>query len=193
MTEAEKLQFNKLYNAVKILQPDGSYTTLAAHQKAWELKEGSAQIARHFSFTEPKFAEDLKNYGELIVCAPLMRVLDVYRALVGEPVNINSFNRSEEKQKSLQDNGFRAAKNSPHVVKLAADVDTKDEADTRKKVVYMLEAAKMAKIPIRVGYEDYIKIGQSFIHVDVCPLYFAKGKVWHAKEHPSAWEFQISW
>lgn len=193
MTEAEKLQFSKLYNSVKVLLADGSYITLGEHQKALELKEGSAQIARHFSFTEPKFAEDLRNYGELIVCAPLMRVLDVYRALVNAPVNINSFNRNEEKQQSLKAQGARAATFSPHVVKLAADVDTKDEEDTRKKVVVMLEAAKMAKVPIRIGYEDYIKAGQSFIHVDVCPLYYAKGKVWNAIKHPEAWEFQNSW
>ena len=94
---------------------------------------------------------------------------------------------------ALIQQGFRAAKVSPHEFFLAADVDTADAADTINSVPIMREAAKELGIKVRIGWQDYMKQGQSFIHVDVCPEYFGKGKVWNHVTHPVQWESVSEW
>jgi hypothetical protein len=171
--------------------PDGSLMKFEDYQK--QNKLSGAQIAHNFYYTEPKFTQDIQDYKELIVCHKLMRVLDTYRNLKNAPININSFNRSESKQKQLQKDGFKAAKTSPHVVKLAADCDTLTEKETLENVKMVQEAAKITDIKVRIGYQEYLNAGQTFIHIDVCPEYYAKGRIWYLKPHPIQWEREITW
>jgi hypothetical protein len=55
------------------------------------------------------------------------------------------------------------------------------------------EVASIVNIKVRIGYNQYLEAGQTFVHVDVCPEYYAPGKPWHALEHPAVWEKQITW
>lgn len=181
------------YDKVVILTKSDGYISLEDWQNSYGLKVGTAQIGKHFSFTEPKFMEDLKRYGKLVVCAPLMVVLDKYRELSGEPVNINSFNRDAKKQEELHAEGLKAAMISPHVEKMAADCDTLSIADTFEKVDHMIQAGIDTGISIRIGYKQYLAAGQTFIHVDVCPLYYGKGMPREHEPHPVQWETKRTW
>lgn len=180
---------------VIVLTEDDKYIALTDWQLKYGLPVGSTMIGLCFSYEESKFQQDLKDYGKLIVCAPLIKVIDKYRELIRESVTINSFNRSAQKQEQLRLAGFRAAKTSPHEEKMAADCDTVSESDTLKKKEKMLEAGSLLKIPIRVGFQQYLDNDpqQTFIHVDVCPLYYAPGRPRHSDPHPIQWEKQITW
>lgn len=180
-------------NVVVVLTDKDTYISLENWQREYGLEVGSNKIGKYFNLSEPRFKKDVEEYGKLIVCAPLMVVMDAYRSAIGESVTINSYNRDDRKQQELRASGFRAARSSPHVEKMAVDVDTRDEAHTRKNVPILKRAAKELGIPIRVGYMDYIKNDQSFIHFDVCPLYYAKGAIRYNEQHPPQWENEIEW
>ncbi len=184
---------NKHHTKVFILRADGSELPLAAWQELENYEVGSARIAKHFWFTESKFMEDIQNYGKLVVCESLMRVADKYRDLKSAPVKVNSFNRSKEKQEKLKEDGFKAASVSPHQFFLAMDVDTDTEQETRLNAAMIREAAKQLGIKVRIGFEQYLKDDMTFIHFDVCPEYFAPGKVWHHVKHPPQWEGENQW
>jgi hypothetical protein len=76
---------------------------------------------------------------------------------------------------------------------VAVDVDTKTDAQTLDWVKRIKDIAKRLGIKVRVGYKLYMKEGKTFIHIDVCPMYFAKGCVWSKRTHPTVWEQEISW
>lgn len=205
---------------VKVMLRDGSMVPLSNWQERYGLTLNSNQIGKYFSVSESRFQRDIVDYGELVVNEFLIRVLDGYRQAIGHPVIINSFNRNEVKQAQLRKGGFRAALHSPHVVKLAADVDTPGYLDLAQKHGYnavlrtaelekqlvkeaaqinyesaitMKQVANALNIKVRIGHKQYLKVGQTFIHVDVCPEYYAPGKPFHHIDHPLAWEEQITW
>jgi len=178
---------------VKVILRDGSEVTLAEWQKIYGLPVDSDKIGRHFSITETRFIQDITTYGELIVNELLMMVLDALREAVNKPIRINSFNRSEEHQKDLKKRGFKTAAHSPHVAKMAADVDTDSEEQTREWVKFVKQVASILNIKVRIGFEQYLKAGQTFIHIDVCPEYFAPGRPYHTINHPHVWELVITW
>ncbi len=171
---------------VHVLTTEGTYITLEEWQERYGISGN--QIGKFFSLRERRFQDDLELYGTLVVCEPLMRVLDALREDVGHPLHINSFNRDQAKQMRLKQAGFRTATNSPHVVKMAADVDTFSVEQTRALARRAIEVGKRLGISVRVGSEDYIAIGQSFVHIDVCPMYFKPGKPFHNVAHPFAWQ-----
>lgn len=175
-----------LRHNIRVRTADGQIISLDDYQKMRNLADD--QIGEYFSYKEPVFIRDLQDYGELEVNMPLMIVLDEYRRRKGSYVNLNSFNRNQAKQDQLAISGFKTALFSPHVKKLAADADTHTEQATRNDAAIILQVSKDLDIPCRIGYEAYLRNGQTFIHVDVCPLYYAKGGVWHQNEHPPAWE-----
>lgn len=184
---------NPHHTKVFILKPDGSQMPLATWQHEQDYEIGSVRIAKHFWFTEPKFMDDLANYGKLIVCELLMKVADKYRDIKSAPVRVNSFNRNREKQLSLIEQGFKAASISPHEFYLAMDVDTDTEQETRLNAAMVREAAKQVGVKVRIGFEEYLKNNQTFIHFDCCPEYFGPGKVWHSNPHPKQWETENQW
>lgn len=189
---------------IKIVTREGKLISLEQWQKLYELKVGSTKIGKFFSWTESRFRNDIRLYGDLYVNELLIRVLDQWRKDIGEPMTINSFNRDDAKQKQLTEQGFRAATFSPHVVKrdscgnylhggFAADKDTISKSQTIEHVDILRESAKKAEVKIRFGYKDYLEKGQTFIHVDVGPEYYAPGKPWNKMFHPIQWERESVW
>ena len=179
---------------VKVVTRSGTEISLQEWQQMYGLEVGGNQIGRHFSYvTDPKLAQDLRDYGILVVNELLIRVLDAFREALGTSVIINSFNRSPEKQEKLTKAGYRTAQQSPHVVFMAADINTSNADETKAWVKILQSVARNLGIKIRIGYEDYLKAGQHFIHVDVCPEFYAKGKPFYSQTHPVAWELAITW
>lgn len=181
-----------LREKIQVRDKYGELLTFDEYQKKEDLLGN--QIGDYFSFMEPRFLQDIQDYGYLEVNEPLMILLDTYREHIDKPVTINSFNRSEKKQQELRNNGFKAATFSPHVVKMAADIDTYTETETRESAEILLKLSKKLHIPCRVGYKAYLDRGQTFIHLDVCPLYYASKGEWNHKPHPKAWEIDgLTW
>jgi hypothetical protein len=212
-----------MIDKVKVILRDGSQIRLSDWQSLYGLRPYSNNIGRHFSLTEAKFAQDLNDYGELIVHELVMRVLDAYREAMNQPVPVNSFNRSKAKQVELTAHGYRTATFSPHEVHkendkflhgaTAVDADTpgiddlkKNRPDVsrdelwkvavkinRESVRILKEVANKLKIIIRIGNEEYLEKGQTFIHFDVAPEFYAPGKPWNKFPHPAAWEKKTTW
>ena len=178
---------------VKVVLRDGSEVSLADWQKIYGLTVGSDQIGKYFSLNEARFKSDIALYGELVVNELLMRVIDAFREEVGVPVTLNSFNRDIAHQLELKKKGFKTATTSPHVVKMAADIDTTSAKQTEEWVKVLLEVGNKLNITIRLGYDQYLAAGQTFIHVDVCPEYYGKGKPFFKQQHPLAWASKITW
>lgn len=202
-----------MMDKVKVMTRDGSMISLEAWQLLYDLEPGSAQIGKYFRLNEGKFMRDLVDYGELIVNELLMRVMDAFREAVKHPAKVNAFNRDEKKQAQLINGGFRAASTSPHVVKLASDIDTPGVDDLRElhptwgpkrlwdacvRINYseastMRQVANLENIKVRIGHKQYLQDGNTFIHLDVCPEYYAPGRPFHHHPHPEVWEKQINW
>lgn len=178
---------------IKVITGQDKEITLAEWQKIYGLKVGSFQIGHNFSAKESKFQEDLAKYGVLYVNELLIRVLDAAREKWGRPLIVNSFNRNEAKQAELKAQGLKAATHSPHVVYLAADIDTSTPQESRNLAAVIRSAAISIGIKVRIGVEQYIAAGQTFVHVDVCPEYYGKGKSRASQPHPAAWNEPISW
>jgi hypothetical protein len=178
---------------VKVVLKNGNAVTLPEWQKFYQLPIYSNQIGRHFSLSEARFQNDLALYGELIVNEQLITVLDYFREAVNTPITINSFNRTDVHQKELKERGFKTALYSPHVMKMAADIDTKSNEQTETWVQILKKISDKSGIKIRIGYKQYQAAGQTFIHVDVCPEYYATDKPYNKQFHPTAWEQVITW
>lgn len=179
---------------VIVIQYDGTEITLKEWQKLYGLEIGSDQIGKYFSLNgDPRLLRDVLEYGKVKVAEPLILFLDLLRKELAKPLVITSFNRSHAKQLQLRKAGYKTAKYSPHEVCLAADIDCKTEAETRLFALTAKKVAEKACLKVRVGSEQYIKNGQTFIHVDVCPEYFGSGKPWAGKQHPFQWEEVNNW
>ena len=76
---------------------------------------------------------------------------------------------------------------------MGADADTASVEETKLFAKELKEAAKMLGFKVRIGFKKYIQDGDTFVHVDVCPEYYAKGKPYHHKPHPAAWEVEMEW
>lgn len=190
---------------VKISTREGKIISLDEWQRLYNLPVGSTRIGQFFYLTEHPFTRDLNLFGELIVNELLIRFLDAVRKATNNPQVINSFNRSKAYQQELKDKGFRTAEFSPHEVThwddgritgaTAADVDTLSEKKTRDLVETCKVVSQITGIKVRLGFEQYLmaKPQQTFVHIDVCPEYYATGKPWHNVPHPQAWEKEITW
>ncbi len=173
-------------NATIILL-DGSTIDLRTWQARYNLTVGSSQIGRYFNIGEPSFLNGLT------LSEGVIRLLDVIRFIRNRPTIVNSLDRSRRKQQELISKGFRAAKFSPHEVKLAVDIDTVSEEDTKELVDIIEEAAEILGYQVRMGYMDYLEDGNTFVHVDICPMYYRPGKPWHNDKHPKVWEAENKW
>ena len=195
-----------MIDKVIVITREGKQISLTEWQKLYNLTPGSHRIGEFFWLQEDRFKKDIEMYGELIVNEMLIRFLDGLRKASNHPINLNAFNRSEQHQQNLKAKGFRAAEVSPHVVRrvktanevlihgaVAGDVDTLSKDDTYALVKTAKEVSSILKIKVRMGYEDYLKDGSTFVHFDTCPEYYAPGKPWHHLPHPAAWEKVITW
>jgi hypothetical protein len=213
-----------MVDKVKVILKDGRRVRLSDWQMVYGLAPYSNNIGKHYTITEPKFQENLNEYGELIVHELLIRWMDGYREAINAAVNVNSFNRNLAKQAELRAQGYRAAETSPHLVyhdgegnfsngATAVDCDTPGIDDLKKnrpgvsrdelwKIAVKInrESARIArevadklKIAVRIGSEQYLQKGHTFIHVDVAPEFYAPGKPWNKYKHPKQWEKKTNW
>lgn len=187
---------------VKVITREGKQISLEQWQEIYGLPVGSNRIGKFFYLSEERFQLDIDLYGELIVNELLIRLLDAVRKASAHPLTLNSFNRSDAKQESLRKSGARAATTSPHVVRkdgeeitgaTAGDIDTLSADDSRKLAKRIREVSEIVNIKCRIGYKQYIDDGSTFVHVDVCPEYYAEGKPWHHLPHPPVWELTNTW
>ncbi len=182
-----------MINKVVVVLRSGQEITLVEWQKIYGLQIGSDSVGKYFSLRDHKLRQDLEDYDKLVVNELLIRVLDAFRENLKKPVVINSFNRSEAKQLDLEKRGFKTAKVSPHVVFMAADLNCTSPEMVRDFVKRLRIVSKNLGIKIRIGSEEYLRIGMTFVHVDVCPEYFGVGKPFNKKQHPQPWEVVVEW
>lgn len=187
MTELQE----KYAKRVVVFDDKDNIISLTEWQKQYDLKD--IMIGRYYSFMEPKFMQDIQDYGKLMVSVPLIVLLDKYRSLKARSNKINSFNRSKEKQRQLHEAGYKTAQHSPHEEYLAADCDTDNDTETLQCVELVRKAADLLKYQVRIGFKQYMEVKQTFIHVDVCPMYFGVGKVRHEEKHHILWEQENTW
>lgn len=152
--------------------------------KEWQQTRGIKGDKLSANFTVQEFDCD----GELIISEVLIDFLQVLRSRWGKSIKINSGYRTDAKQADLKAKGFKAATTSPHTVGTAADLDTGSADETRKLAALAEAVARFMKLPIRIGFRQYLAAGQTFVHIDVCPHYYAKGRPLHDEPHPAAWE-----
>lgn len=172
---------------MEIINKLGQLISLEEWQELYNIPRDQIHIGKFFAIGEHSI------YDDGFVAAPLIAVLDKYRELKGKPVTINSMYRTQRHQDNLKEAGYRTAATSPHVAGMAADIDTTSERDTYDSVSLLVKAAKQLGIKIRLGYQSYLADGNTFIHVDVCPEYYAPGKPYYAQGHPAQWERAIVW
>ncbi len=186
-----------MIDKVKVLTLSGNFISLEEWQLRYGLPIGSPQIGKYFSINEREFAENIRVQGQLIVTEPLIMVMDKTRELHGNTLRVNSFNRSEEEQIALKNSYKRAATVSPHVAKMAVDLDTDTIEETKNLVVKIKEAANLLNIKVRIGWKDYMNDGKTFVHIDVCPEYFSKGRPFHdqveADPRKKPWMYTLEW
>lgn len=173
-----------------VLRSDGTYERIETYRARVGLK--APQASKYFTVQELQLASHSQDF--LVVCEPLMEVKDAYRSAKGRPVYSAAYNRSPAHQQALRDAGLKAAITSPHVAKMASDIDTASVQETNEQVVILRGVIK------ELGYEKWFRIGwkvyqpsQSFMHLDCCPWYYAKGRPWHAFPHPTTWEVPGEW
>ncbi|RYD82925.1 MAG: DUF882 domain-containing protein [Sphingobacteriales bacterium] len=165
--------------------PNGKEITLESYQDVHHLF--SNQLSKHFS------VEEFQCSGEMETNSHLLDLLEAFRTKINHPVKINSGYRTPAKQRALKAAGFKAATVSPHCFGMAADIDTTSREQTYEYVTILKEVAKSLNLKIRLGYEQYLDLGQTFVHVDVCPEFYAKGKPLYNQPHHPAWENAIEW
>lgn len=168
-------------NATIILL-SGDAVDLATWQRMYGLTAGSSQVGRFFNIGEKSFRNGLA------IAEPVIRFLDMVRVLWGKPINVSSLDRTEEQQRQLRQTNPNAATTSPHVVKLAADIDTISKEETFDLLEVIDDAIELLGYQVRIGWKSYMQRGNTFVHIDVCPMFYAPGKVWNYKEHPKVWE-----
>jgi len=165
----------------------GERVNLSTWQGIYGLPVRSNKLGRFITMGERSVNDGLE------ISEGIIRLFDALRSKWGKPLVINSLDRTEEKQKAMQKTNPNAAKTSPHVVKLAMDIDTVSHEQTFQLLTYIKQAARELNYKIRIGWKSYMDRGNTFVHIDICPMYFGKGKIWHSKPHPAVWESVSEW
>jgi hypothetical protein len=155
----------------KIILVSGEIVPLNVWQKTKGYSEN--QLSKFFSTKE----RTLKN-PDWILHESLFDILDELRKEVGKPIRINSGFRSVEHQEVLRKTNKGAVANSPHTWGLAIDVDTVSNGESDAYAKLILQIAKEKNIDVRVGWQQYKKFHETFVHFDVAPEMFGKGKIW---------------
>lgn len=166
---------------------NGQKVGLKTWQSLYNLPKGSSQIGRFFRIGERSFRDGLEIHEGVI------RLLDVIRVLRGRSTRINSLDRGEADQERLKREGYKTAKYSPHVVKLAADIDAYSEDDVYDLLECIEDAEEILGYEVRKGWEQYLDAGQTFVHIDICPMLYGEGKSRYNIEHPWQWENRSEW
>lgn len=162
----------------KIILVTGEIVPLNVWQKSKSYSE--SQLSKFFSLKE----RTLKN-PDWVLHESLFDILDELRTEVGKPIRINSGFRSVEHQEVLRKTNKGAVANSPHTWGLAIDVDTVSNGQSDAYAKLILDISKSKNIAVRVGWQQYKRFHETFVHFDVAPEMFGKGKIWE-KEVPKA-------
>ncbi len=121
-------------------------------------------------------------------------VLQILTILHGKGFKtINTLYRTNDHQKDLLKTNPNAAKISPHCFGMAADIDAKNQEETLELAKIIEDIAKLMDIKVRIGFNQYLLNGNTFVHFDVCPEYYGEGKPYHNNNHPKQWEKEIQW
>jgi hypothetical protein len=170
-----------------VILRSGVEIPLKQWQESYGLKPYSNQIGKHFSIGERSISDKCK-FSELLIL-----VMDETREQWGKSLSLNSFDRTKAKQQELIKEGYRAAANSTHEWALAVDIDTTSNGETDKLVALIEQVSSKLNIKVRIGWQDYKSKGQTFVHVDVGPEYFAKGKPYYMMKFPAPWATEARW
>jgi uncharacterized protein YcbK (DUF882 family) len=171
-----------------IIDYDGRVIPLSEYQAMFGLE--ADKLSENFSIKEKKIGE----FQPFTYARPLIVLIQAFRHDLLKPVVINSGFRTREKQIELIKQGERAASYSPHEVGMAFDIDTVSCEQTQDYVKRLRSLASMLKLKIRIGYKQYWNEQKyTFIHVDVCPMYYGQGMPFHNQTHPRQWENSIEW
>lgn len=162
----------------KIILATGEIVPLNVWQKSKSYSE--SQLSKFFSLKE----RTLKN-PDWVLHESLFDILDELRTEVGKPIRINSGFRSVEHQEVLRKTNKGAVANSPHTWGLAIDVDTVSNGQSDAYAKLILDISKSKNIAVRVGWQQYKRFHETFVHFDVAPEMFGKGKIWE-QEVPKA-------
>jgi len=161
----------------KVLLKNGDIVELSEWQKANGQKENwlSYRLA----------VNEVADKRHLLVSEYLIEVFEKIRTLWGKPLIINSGYRTEAHQvKLVEDPRYKAAISSPHCRGYALDIDTKSKAETLE----LLDCIRSLDIDfIRIGWENYLNAGQTFIHIDIAPFYHGYGRVLFAEPVKPSW------
>jgi hypothetical protein len=156
----------------------------------WQKRKGytPTQLGTYFSTNEEKLS------GNFILHEYLFLILDKLREYAKKPIIINSAYRTEVEQRELQKTNKGAVSNSPHVWGLAIDIDTRNNKETENYVMILRIVANELNLKIRIGWQQYQKLGSTFIHLDVTPEMFGVGKPWqHFPNIPNVYKTSIEW
>ena len=168
-----------------IILKDGSLQELSLWQKNRVLS--SDKLSKNFTVSE------FDDAGSLLISEVLIDFLQALRDNEGAMI-VSSGYRTEDHQRKLQKQTSGAASISPHVKGMGSDIDRPTIASTKLFAKNTLALAKKLKINIRVGHDQYLRLGQTFVHIDVCPEYYGKGKPYHKRPFPPAWEIAyLTW
>lgn len=163
---------------VRILQTDGTVISPAAFS-----------LLGRYTLDEIPF--DPKKLSELVLCEPLMEVVNEYCRITDTKPEILVMNMTMDWQRATHYEDHMSAPEhfrghlSTHVTWMAVDLAGADREKLR-------EAAKNVNVKIRTGqYKDYV-------HLDVAPMYYAEGRPWFHDVHHIApitktWKQEIDW
>lgn len=161
--------------------------------ESWQQKRGliGSRISKNFSLEGDG---KLKSpSGIFLMSETLIDLLQAFRENLGKPVVINSGFRTQQDQNELIKNNSGAAKVSPHVHGMAVDIDTTSFEQSKQYAALLRKTAAQKGIKIRIGLMQYIKLGSTFVHVDVCPEYFGHKKPYSGGIFPKEWKTERSW
>lgn len=158
--------------------------------KEWQQTRGIKGDKLSANFTVQEFDCE----GDIIISEVLIDFLQILRSRWGKPLKVNSGYRTKKKQGQLKEQGYKTATVSPHPEGMAGDLDTSSADETKKLAALAESVARFMKLPIRIGFRQYLASGQTFVHIDVCPHYYAKGRPLHDEPHPASWEIPyLTW
>lgn len=140
------------------------------------------KLAQHISLISDNVACD----GQLLISELLIEVFEKIRGYFGKSIHINSGYRTAEKQKSLIEQGYKAAKVSPHCRGFAFDLDASRDAETLLDICRVV--SKEYGRVIRIGWKSYWDAGQKFIHIDVAPAAYLAAQYQDDGAFPEAWK-----
>jgi len=167
---------------MEVILRSGQVISLKDYQKVNKLD--STKLSDNFSVSE------FDCNGELVIAEPLIHFLELFRATIKRPVKINSGYRTKDYQEDLKKTNKGAATNSPHTVGMAADIDTYTRKESEEFAKIILDLASKHSYDVRVGWKQYSRLGSTFVHIDICPMYYGEGKPYAKDKVADAWRIK---